>query len=218
MIIFSEEKQKMKHISKLALLLLYIHSGFVISMELHSRDIQANQEIGIAHRGNEDGCSGGNLSPELHWNDIPQGTKSFAVTAFDPDVNTESGWWHWLLYDIPADVMSLARGAGNPELKLAPNKSIQGLTDLAEYGYHGVCPDVGSGTHHYRFTVYALNVASLDLPQKGIVMPAEVSYMINHHVIEKATITATFERKGQVKLSPSREITEKPPEPALADE
>ena len=163
-------------------------------MELNSKDIKQGQVIGEAHRGNDEGCTGENLSPELYWSDVPKGTKSFAVTVFDPDVNNESGWWHWLLYNIPADIRSLPRGAGNPSLNLAPKGSVQGLTDLAEHGYHGVCPDEGDDVHNYRFTVYALDTEVLDVPETGIVMPAEVSYMVHAHLIEKATITSPFQR------------------------
>ena len=126
-------------------------------MKLNSKDIKQSEIIGEAHRGNDEGCTGENLSPELHWSDVPEGTKSFAVTVYDPDVDNQSGWWHWLLYNIPADTRSLPRGAGNPSLKLAPQGSVQGLTDLAEHGYHGVCPDEGDDVHNYRFTVYALD-------------------------------------------------------------
>ena len=163
-------------------------------MELNSKDIKQGEIIGEAHRGNGEGCRGENLSPELHWSDVPEGTKSFAVTVFDPDVDTECGWWHWQLYNIPADIRSLPRGAGNPSLKLAPKESIQGLTDLAEYGFHGVLPDIGDDVHNYRFSVCALDTELLDVPKASIVMPAEISYLINKHLIKKTTITSPFQR------------------------
>ncbi len=163
-------------------------------MKLESNDIKQGQTLGAAHQGCDDGCTGEDLSPELHWSEVPEGTKSFAVTVFDPDVDNQSGWWHWILYNIPADTRSLPRGAGNPSLTLAPIGSVQGLTDLAYHGYHGSCRDEGDDAHNYRFTVYALDIALLDVPSTGIVMPAEVSYMIHHHLIEQATITAPFQR------------------------
>jgi hypothetical protein len=98
-----------------------------------------------------------------------------------------------LIFDLAGDARAIKQGAGNAHLNRAPKGSRQSITDLAETGFHGACPDEGSGVHHYRFSVHALDVEKL--PVKGLkTMPAEVSYYINLHTIEKATITAPFQR------------------------
>src|SRR5208283_3439460 len=102
------------------------------------------------------GCSGDNLSPQLSWTNAPAGTKSFAVTMFDPDAPTGSGWWHWLVFDIPANIYELVEGAGDVVKHTAPAGCIQSNTDMGQPGFGGPCPPEGSGYHRYIITVYAL--------------------------------------------------------------
>jgi Raf kinase inhibitor-like YbhB/YbcL family protein len=109
------------------------------------------------------GCQGGNLSPALSWSNAPQGTQSFALLMHDPDAPSGSGWWHWLIYNIPSNVTSLAAGAGDPKKSLAPQGTVQGRNDFGSSGYGGPCPPPGK-PHHYYFRLYALKVARLDLP------------------------------------------------------
>ena len=102
--------------------------------------------------------NGGNLSPELSWGDFPAGTKSFAVTCYDPDAPTGSGWWHWVALDIPSNVTTLAEGA-----KLAaPAREL--TTDYGTKGFGGACPPSGHGMHRNVFTVWALPVENLTCP------------------------------------------------------
>jgi len=108
------------------------------------------------------GCNGQNISPALNWSNAPAGTKSFAVTAYDPDAPTGSGWWHWVMYNIPADATGLVAGAGNG--RNAPRGSQEGRTDFGSKGYGGPCPPAGDKPHHYHFTVFALKVDKLDVP------------------------------------------------------
>jgi Raf kinase inhibitor-like YbhB/YbcL family protein len=111
------------------------------------------------------GCTGGNLSPELEWSGAPAGTKSFVITMFDPDEHgTPSGWWHWVMYNIPATAKSIPQGAGVPKSTALPAGTLQGRTDLGSLSYDGPCPDVGDPAHHYTFTIYALKVDKLDVP------------------------------------------------------
>ncbi len=111
------------------------------------------------------GCSGENISPELQWSNAPAGTKSFAVTVYDPDAPTGSGWWHWIVFNIPASVSRLTAGAGkNGPL---PDGAVQGRTDFGTPGYGGACPPEGHGPHDYHFRVWALDVARLPLDEQA---------------------------------------------------
>ena len=110
-------------------------------------------------------CDGGNISPSLAWKNPPAGTKSFALTVYDPDAPTGSGWWHWVMFDIPADVNALSAGAGDPASGKAPRAAIQSRTDFGKPGYGGPCPPKGDAPHRYIFTNYALKVDHIDVDQ-----------------------------------------------------
>lgn len=139
------------------------------------------------------GCTGKNQSPQLAWENAPAGTKSFAVTMYDPDAPTGSGWWHWLVFDIPADVDALAPGAGNPKLNLMPKGAIQSLTDYGAQGYGGPCPPKGHGLHQYIITVHALKAEKLGLDAEA--NAAVVGYYLYQNTLAKASIVAYYERK-----------------------
>ncbi len=132
----------------------------------------------------EQSLTGGNVSPDLSWGDFPPETKSFAVTCFDPDAPTGSGWWHWVALDIPASVTSLEAGA-----KLqAPAREL--ATDYGTRGYGGACPPSGHGMHRYIFTVWALPVEKLELPDSATA--ANAGFMLNAMALASAKITATY--------------------------
>lgn len=130
---------------------------------LTSSDFRAGGRIAEAQAFDGFGCKGGNVSPALSWSHAPAGTASFALLVHDPDAPTGSGWWHWVLYNIPATVSSLPAGAGNPHKTLLPAGAEQGRTDYGAAGYGGPCPPPGA-PHHYYFRLYALKVQKLDLP------------------------------------------------------
>ena len=111
------------------------------------------------------GCQGSNISPELSWQHAPQETKSFALTVYDPDAPTGSGWWHWVLFNIPADVTSLKKGAGDPKSENLPFGAVQSRTDFGQIGYGGPCPPVGDKPHRYQFTIFALKTDLLPLDE-----------------------------------------------------
>ncbi len=136
------------------------------------------------------GCSGGNLSPALAWKHPPAGTRSFAVTLFDPDAPTGSGWWHWLVFNLPASVSGLPTGAGSG--KGLPSPALQSRTDFGAPGYGGPCPPAGDKPHRYVFTVYALTVDRLDLPADA--SGAMVGYQLNANALGKATLTGYYGR------------------------
>lgn len=136
------------------------------------------------------GCNGGNLSPALTWKHPPAGTRSFAVTLFDPDAPTGSGWWHWLVFNLPASVSGLPAGAGAGQG--LPSPAVQSRTDFGTPGYGGPCPPVGDKPHRYVFTVYALKVDRLDLPADA--GGAMVGYQLNANALGKATLTGYYGR------------------------
>lgn len=138
------------------------------------------------------GCTGENLSPALNWSNAPEGTKSFAITMYDPDAPTGSGWWHWVVLDIPASVSALPTGAGTPGKDGLPKGAIQGLTDYRVPGYGGPCPPEGHGLHRYIVTVHALDVGTLGLDAKTSAPMA--GFNINAHSLAKASIIFYYER------------------------
>ncbi|MTH63930.1 YbhB/YbcL family Raf kinase inhibitor-like protein [Paracoccus shanxieyensis] len=135
------------------------------------------------------GCDGGNTSPQLAWADAPEGTKSFAVTAYDPDAPTGSGWWHWNIVNIPAAASQLPSGASGTD-KL-PAGSVELRNDYGTAGFGGACPPPGE-MHRYVFTVHALGVQTLDLPPDA--SNALAGFMIGANTIGKASVTAVYNR------------------------
>ncbi len=131
------------------------------------------------------GCDGHNVSPEISWRGAPEGTKSFVVSIYDQDAQTGSGFWHWVVINVPAGTTSLPRGAGTDAAKL-PAGAIESNTDIGEPGYVGPCPPVGQ-THRYLVTVKALSVEKLQLPNNA--PGALVGLFSNMNSIGQATVT-----------------------------
>src|SRR5262249_32013324 len=129
---------------------------------LESPSIKPGATLNEAQVFNSFGCSGKNLSPALQWSGAPAGTKSFAVTLYDPDAPTGSGWWHWVVFNIPASTTSLPEGAGSTDGAHLPAGAAQGKTDFGAPGFGGACPPPGDKPHRYIFTVYALKTDKLD--------------------------------------------------------
>jgi len=136
------------------------------------------------------GQTGANLSPALSWTGAPDGTRSFAITAYDPDAPTGSGWWHWLAINIPATVTSLPEGAS---LSAMPAGTLETRTDFGTPGYGGAAPPPNQ-THRYIFTAHALKVEKIDLPADA--SGAMVGFMINANALATASITARFHHPG----------------------
>ena len=159
---------------------------------LSSTDAHAGQQMAVAQVFSGMGCTGQNISPELSWHGAPSAARSFAVTIYDPDAPTGSGWWHWVVYNIPAKTMKLAAGAGAAHSTSLPAGAKQGNTDFGTPGYGGPCPPKGDAPHHYIFTVYALDAASLDIPAGATA--ANVGFNLHAHTIAKATFTALYKQ------------------------
>ena len=149
-------------------------------------------EVTKKQESNVFGCSGENKSPQLLWKNAPEETKSFAITMYDPDAPTGSGFWHWVVFDIPANVNELVTNAGNIELHLAPKGAIQSATDFGTKGYGGPCPPEGHGFHQYIITVYALKVDKLGLDENAT--PAIVGFNLWANTLAKASIIAYYKR------------------------
>jgi len=138
------------------------------------------------------GCEGKNISPALKWSGAPSGTKSYAVTVYDPDAPTGSGWWHWVVYNIPASAAELPEGAGGADGKGLPAGTAQGRTDFGAPGFGGACPPAGDKPHRYIFTVYALKTDKIDAPADA--SAALVGFMINANKLGKASFEAKYGR------------------------
>lgn len=159
---------------------------------LTSPQIKAGGTIAKEQVFNAFGCTGDDVSPALNWKGAPAGTKSFAVTMYDPDAPTGSGWWHWVMFNIPATASGLTKGAGNPSAGLAPAGSVEGRTDFGQSAYGGPCPPAGSKPHHYIITVYALKLNKLALGSDA--SGALVGFYLHQNMLGKATLKATYGR------------------------
>ena len=137
------------------------------------------------------GCSGGNVSPALTWSHAPPGTQSFALLVHDPDAPTGSGWWHWVLYNLPASSTSLPAGAGDAQKNLLPAGAVQGRTDFGTAGYGGPCPPPGK-PHHYYFRLYALKVPKLELPADSTA--AFIGFNVRAQALGSAELMGTYGR------------------------
>jgi Raf kinase inhibitor-like YbhB/YbcL family protein len=161
---------------------------------LWSPDPLVAEHMPETYTANAFGCTGRNASPPLQWKGAPKGTLSFVVTLFDRDErSTPSGWWHWVVYDIPSNVDSLYIGAGALHSKVLPPPTLQGRSDLGEDAYHGPCPAAGDPPHRYVFTVYALKVAKLPVPEDS--SGAMVTSTAQDYVLGKAVFIARHGRR-----------------------
>jgi hypothetical protein len=156
---------------------------------LHSPDLLEGETVRSAQLFNGMGCSGQNISPALEWSGAPAATKSFAVTLYDPDAPTGSGWWHWVMFNIPANVSRLP--AGDPARQWMPGVT-QGITDFGKPGYGGPCPPEGDPPHQYIFTVHALDVEKLDVPENATA--AFIGFHIHGHRLGSAVLSGRYGR------------------------
>jgi hypothetical protein len=155
------------------------------AFSLTSTDVK-NGVFAPAQLGNVMGCTGNNVSPQLGWTGVPAGTKSFVVTVYDPDAPTGSGWWHWVVINIPTSATQLPTGASK-SAKL-PAGALETRTDFGAPGYGGPCPPAGDKPHRYLFTVYAMKVDKIDLDAQS--SAAMVGFMARSNSLASATFTA----------------------------
>ena len=154
------------------------------ALTLSSPDIAEGKQLASEFVFQGFGCEGGNVAPMLTWTGAPAGTESFAITVYDPDAPTGSGWWHWFAFNIPADVTSLPGGADMPA------GTVELTNDYGATGFGGACPPPGE-VHRYMFTVHALGTK---LEIDGSVSNALAGFMVNANSLASSTITAVYTR------------------------
>jgi Raf kinase inhibitor-like YbhB/YbcL family protein len=163
----------------------------VESFELTSDDVQEGEKLGTPQVSGIFGAGGEDVSPQLSWSGFPEGTKSFAVTCYDPEAPTASGFWHWAVVDIPVDVTELSRGAGDEEGSGLPSGAFQLRNDAGVRQYVGAAPPSGHGRHHYYFVVHAVDVESLGIPKEA--SPAFLGFNLFSHTLGRAMINAWYQ-------------------------
>lgn len=162
------------------------------AFEISSPAVGSDKTIPMKNVANGFGCSGGNASLPLEWKDVPDGAKSLTITVFDPDAPTGSGFWHWLVVNLPPDTTSLPEGAGEPGNAKLPEGAVQARGDAGVAGYFGPCPPEGDAPHHYVVTIFAVdaNLDGIDDNTSGAV----VGFNLHFHTIDKASVTYTYGR------------------------
>jgi Raf kinase inhibitor-like YbhB/YbcL family protein len=158
---------------------------------LVSPDIGQGKTIADDQVFNGFGCKGKNLSPALFWSGAPADTKSFAIMVHDPDAPTGSGFWHWVVYNIPAGTESIPAEAGDVKKKGMPVGTVQGRTDFGTFGYGGPCPPPGK-PHHYHFRIFALKVPKLEVPADATA--ALIGFSVQANKIAEADLVGVYGR------------------------
>lgn len=159
---------------------------------LKSTSFQHDGRLPMQQVFNGFGCEGQNQSPSLEWSGTPKGTKSFVLTAYDPDAPTGSGWWHWVVYNIPADTTGLPVNAGTEGGASLPGDAKQARTDFGSKAYGGACPPKGDRPHRYIFTLHALNIGHLSVPEDA--SPAMIGFSLRQYQIAKTSLRAKYRR------------------------
>ena len=176
----------------LAIGLFAAGTGAAARFTLTSPEMMRNGTIAMEQVFNGFGCTGKNISPALNWSGAPPNAKSFALTVYDPDAPTGSGFWHWVVFNIPAGTKSLAKNAGDPKANLMPAGTVQSRTDFGVPGWGGPCPPAGDKPHRYIFTLFAVDVDKLDANAETTA--AVVGFNLHFHTVAKATFTGKFGR------------------------
>ena len=140
------------------------------------------------------GAGGADVSPQLSWSGFPEETRSFAVTVYDPDAPTASGFWHWAVANLPATVTDLPAGVGDGSSKGFPGDAITLANDAGLKRYIGAAPPPGHGPHRYIFGVHAVDVEKLEIPETA--SPAFLGFNLFSHTLGRALITPIYESKG----------------------
>ena len=165
-------------------------SGLILSSQIFDDgDYLANDHVLSEAYGF--GCAGGNLSPQFSWSGVPEGTKSFALTCFDPDAPTGSGFWHWAVVNIPAATTALELGAGDPSSGKMPAGALEVRTDFGAPGYGGPCPPEGDHPHRYLFSLHAVGLEALPFEPPS---PTVAGFLLHYNTLAKASLMGLCKR------------------------
>ncbi|MFJ3957366.1 YbhB/YbcL family Raf kinase inhibitor-like protein [Arthrobacter sp. NPDC090010] len=170
----------------------YAELPAVAAFQVTSADVQDGGVFAQPQVSKVFGAGGEDASPQLSWEGAPAGTRSYAVTVYDPDAPTASGFWHWAVLNIPAEVTSLPSGAGSPDGVLLPEGALQLRNDAGFAGYVGAAPPNGHGPHRYFIVVHAVDVPVLEVGADG--SPGLLGFNLFSHSIGRATLIANYER------------------------
>lgn len=182
----------LRHLGAAGTLALATATAHAQSFTVTSPQFQAGGRLGPEQVFNGFGCEGANRSPALAWQNPPAGTRSFAVTVYDPDAPTGSGWWHWVVYNLPASTTGLPLGAGVANSPTLPAPAVQGRTDFGSAAFGGACPPPGDTAHRYIFTVHALKVAAIEVPADA--SAAMVGFFLSMNRLDSTSIEARYGR------------------------
>jgi Raf kinase inhibitor-like YbhB/YbcL family protein len=175
-------------------ILFVVSSAFAHAQRLvlTSPELKPGANLSLAQVLSANGCAGENKSPALSWSGAPVGTQSFALTFYDRDAPTGSGWWHWVVFNIPASQRNLPAGAGDAKKPLLPAGAIQSRTDFGVPGFGGACPPAGAKAHRYVFTLHALRVPMIEAGPDATA--AQVGYLVHLNELGRATLEARYGR------------------------
>jgi Raf kinase inhibitor-like YbhB/YbcL family protein len=165
----------------------------VPALTVTSSDVADGETLANAHVSGIFGAGGEDRSPQLSWSGAPEGTKSYAVTCYDPDAPTASGFWHWAVFNIPASVTELPAGAGDPDSSDLPTGAVTLANDGGAARYIGAAPPAGHGPHRYFFVVHAVDVETLEIPAEA--RPAFLGFNLFSHTLARGGITPVYEQK-----------------------
>lgn len=165
----------------------------VAEFALSSEDVQDGERLADAQASGKMGAGGEDRSPQLSWSGFPEGTKSFAVTVYDPDAPTASGFWHWAVANIPVSTTSLPAGAGAEDSSSLPQGAVQLKNDAGFAGFVGAAPPPGHGPHHYYVVVHAVDVEQLEVDQDT--SGAKLGFNLFSHTLGRAQLVGTYELK-----------------------
>jgi Raf kinase inhibitor-like YbhB/YbcL family protein len=161
------------------------------TFRLESSEWRDGGTVPVRNLFNGSGCNGGNISPAFHWSGAPKGTRSFAITIYDPDAPAPGGWWHWVVFNIPSAMSNIPAGAGDKGSGKLPSGSSQCKNDYGEPGYGGPCPPPGT-THRYVVKIYALDVDRI--PGSAETAPGRAAKLVQEHSIGSSQLTVSFGR------------------------